>query len=147
MVRVCFVCSSKRRLQRCLTVWNQRSFHRLIVKLQLPIFLFPFITDTYSSLHLCSIFFFLFSIWWKRGKRRGEKREFQHCRKSQHRNFIHTGFPCSLYTKRHVTYTTQHVYFLMFVLLVCFFVFFVCFFKATARCCEAPDGKQKFTRV
>lgn len=94
MLRVCFVCSSssKRQMQRCFTVPNQRSLHRLIVKLQLPFF--SSITD--SSLRL-SFFSRVLSASW-RGKGKG-RRVFQHCGKAQHRKYYTHWFPLFLIHK------------------------------------------------
>lgn len=61
-------CSSKRRFQRCLTVLNQRSLHRLIVKLQLPFFIHHRYIFKFASL-----FYFFFLIFLQRGKGKGRR--------------------------------------------------------------------------
>lgn len=147
MVRVCFVCSSKRRLQRCLTVWNQRSFHRLIVKLQLPFFFF--IHHRYIF-KFTSLFYFLFLIFYlvEEGKEEGREERIPALQKVATQEFYTHWLPLFLIHEetRHIHDPTRLFSYVCFAgLFVCLFCLFV--FKATARCSEAPDGKEKFTSL
>lgn len=119
---VCFVCSSKQQMQRCFTVLNQRRFHRLIVKLQLPfsnIFTFKF----------ASLFFILQR--WARGK--GKGRRFSCTAATRDRKYYTHVSPFP-YTRVDAPHSQLKYIQSLFPS------------KATARCFGTPMGK-KFTLV
>lgn len=141
MVRVCFVCSSKRRLQRCLTVWNQRSFHRLIVKLQSPIFFFFSIHHRYILKFASVLFSFSYFLSVGRGERGGKEEGIPALQRVATQEFYTHWLPLFLIHEEtcHIHDSTRLFSY------VCFAGLFVCLFfisKATARCCEAPGGKE-----